>query len=172
MLTRPEVSHFLDDPSDWYDVLVEREALYDEVAALNPPFLFVGHPGPRSNYPRRDQAHPKVLGAGDVLHGVPGCAGTARGVARIVLDPRDPTPLEPGDVLVTPTTDPAWTPLFVPAAAVVVDVGAPLSHAVIVSRELGIPCVVSSTDASRRIANGATVQVDGTSDESGQSNRA
>jgi pyruvate,water dikinase len=55
-----------------------------------------------------------------------------------------------------------WTPLFVSAAAVVVDVGAPLSHAAIVSRELGIPCVVSAPHASRRIPNGATITVDGT----------
>ena len=60
-----------------------------------------------------------------------------------------------------PITDPSWTPLFVPAAGVVVDVGAPLSHAIIVSRELGIPCVVSATDATRRIPDGATVEVDG-----------
>jgi alkanesulfonate monooxygenase SsuD/methylene tetrahydromethanopterin reductase-like flavin-dependent oxidoreductase (luciferase family) len=69
-----------------------------------------------------------------------------------VLDPADPSALEPGDVLIAPITDPAWTPLFVPAAAVVVDVGAQVSHAVIVSRELGIPCVVSVTGATRRIA--------------------
>ncbi len=69
-----------------------------------------------------------------------------------------PTALEPGDVLVAPITDPSWTPLFVPAAAVVVDVGAPLSHAIIVSRELGIPCVVSATGATRAIPDGAMVR--------------
>ena len=69
--------------------------------------------------------------------------------------------LEPGDVLVAPLTDPSWTPLFVPAAGVVVDVGAALSHAIIVSRELGIPCVVSATDATKRIPDGALVRVDG-----------
>ena len=71
-------------------------------------------------------------------------AGRATGRARVVLDPSDPTALEPGDVLVAPITDPAWTPLFVPAAAVVVDVGAQISHAVIVSRELGIPAIVGT----------------------------
>ena len=69
--------------------------------------------------------------------------------------------LEPGDVLIAPITDPSWTPLFVPACAVVVDVGAPLSHAVIVSRELGIPCVVSATGATKAIPDGALVRVDG-----------
>lgn len=66
------------------------------------------------------------------------------------------------DELVAPITDPAWTPLFVPACAVVVDVGVQVSHAVIVSRELGIPCVVSARDATKRIPDGAMVKVGGT----------
>jgi pyruvate,water dikinase len=64
-------------------------------------------------------------------------------------------------VLVAPLTDPSWTPLFVPACAVVVDVGAQITHAVIVSRELGLPCVVSVTDATRKIEDGAMIEVDG-----------
>ena len=68
----------------------------------------------------------------------------------------------PGDILVAPLTDPAWTPLFLPAAAVVVNVGALMSHAVIVSRELGIPCVVAVDGATERIADGAMLEVDGT----------
>ena len=95
------------------------------------------------------------------MRGLPGCPGTARGRARVITDPADPTALQPGDVLVAPLTDPAWTPLFVPAEAVVVDVGAIMSHAVIVSRELGIPCIVSATDATKRIPDGALVEVDG-----------
>jgi pyruvate,water dikinase len=79
----------------------------------------------------------------------------------VITDLADPRALNPGDVLVAPLTDPSWTPLFVPAAAVIVDVGAVMSHAVIVSRELGIPCVVSVTDATRRLVDGALVTVDG-----------
>ena len=60
-----------------------------------------------------------------------------------------------------PITDPSWTPLFVPVEAVVVDVGAMLSHAVIVSRELGIPSVVSITGATKTIPDGALIEVDG-----------
>jgi len=78
------------------------------------------------------------------------------------MDPADAVDLEPGEVLVAPITDPAWTPLFLPSAAVVVDVGALMSHAVIVSRELGIPCVVSVENATERIPDGALVEVDGT----------
>jgi len=94
---------------------------------------------------------------------MPGCPGVSEGRARVILDSHDPTALEPGDVLIAPLTDPSWTPLFVPAAGVVVDVGAALSHAIIVSRELGIPCVVSATNATKRIPDGAMVRVDGDS---------
>ena len=102
-----------------------------------------------------------MLSVGESLQGMPGCTGIAEGTARIILDRNDPGALEPGDILVAPLTDPSWTPLFVPAAAVVVDVGAPLSHAIIVSRELGIPCVVSATDGTRRIPDGSKISVDG-----------
>ena len=64
-------------------------------------------------------------------------------------------------MLIAPQTDPSWVPLFVPAAAVVVNVGAMGSHAMIVSRELGIPCVASVVDATDIIPDGAMVTVDG-----------
>ena len=79
----------------------------------------------------------------------------------MVTDPSDPGDLGPGDVLIAPLTDPAWTPLFVPVEAIVVDVGGQMSHAVIVSRELGRPCVVAATDATTRIPDGAMIRVDG-----------
>ena len=85
-----------------------------------------------------------------------------RGRVRVVLDPDAAAELMPGEVLVAPITDPAWTPLFLPAAAVVVNVGALMSHAVIVSRELGIPCVPSVEDATVKLADGMLVEVDGT----------
>ena len=70
--------------------------------------------------------------------------------------------LEPGEVLVAPITDAAWTPLFLVAGAVVVDVGALNSHAVVVSRELGIPCVLSVEDGTARLRDGMVLAVDGT----------
>ncbi len=89
------------------------------------------------------------------------CSGVATGTARVVLRPSEPGELSPGDILVAPITDPAWTPLFLAVAGVVVDVGAQQSHAAIVSRELGIPAVVSATGASTTIPDGARVTVDG-----------
>ena len=97
-----------------------------------------------------------------MLTGKAGCSGIARGRVRVVLDPGEAGDLEPGEVLVAPITDPAWTPLFLPAAAVVVNVGALMSHAVIVSRELQIPCVVSVDDATTTLRDGMLVEVDGT----------
>ena len=95
------------------------------------------------------------------MQGIAGCPGVARGTARVVIDAADPRELGPGDVLIAPITDPSWTPLFLAADAVVVDVGATMSHAVIVSRELGIPCVVSAVGATTSIADGATLEIDG-----------
>jgi pyruvate,water dikinase len=70
--------------------------------------------------------------------------------------------LELGEILVAPLTDAAWTPLFLVAGAVAVDVGALNSHAVVVSRELGIPCVLSLDDATQRLTDGMRLAVDGT----------
>lgn len=162
MLLADELDDFLADPAAFSGTLRERRARYDELAALEPPFVFAGEQPPVETWERRDAHTEAVAAAGDVLTGISGCPGQATGVARVILDPADPSALAPGDVLVAPITDPSWTPLFVAASAVVVDVGAQLSHAIIVSRELGIPCVVSVTGATRKIPDGAVVTVDGT----------
>ena len=98
---------------------------------------------------------------GDELQGISGSPGMATGRARIITDPRHAQALEPGDVLVAPLTDPAWTPLFLPAKVIVIEVGAPMSHAMIVSREFGLPCVTGVADATTRIPEGALLQIDG-----------
>lgn len=161
MLMEGELDAFVVAPASFSETVRVRKEQYRELFDLEPPFVVDGHVPPLSEWARRSRTVDQV-GPGASLSGIPGCPGKATGRARVVLDPADPTALEPGDVLVAPITDPAWTPLFVPAAAVVVDVGAQISHAVIVSRELGIPCVVSVTDATRAIPDGATLTVDGT----------
>jgi rifampicin phosphotransferase len=139
----------------------ERRAQHRDLADRVPAFVFDGAPPDPATWPRRSEVTAERLVGGESIQGFPGCPGVSEGRARVILDSSDPMALEPGDVLVAPSTDPSWTPLFVPAAGVVVDVGAALSHAIIVSRELGIPCVVSATDATRRIPDGALVRVDG-----------
>ncbi len=155
-----EVDSYLDDPVAHRATIAERRAQHQRLAERIPPFFFDGRQPPLDEWERRD-AERDQLAEGSTLTGLPGCPGVARGRARVVTHPGDPRGLAPGEVLVAPLTDPAWTPLFLAAEAVVVDVGAIMSHAVIVSRELGIPCVVSATDASRRIPDGALVEVDG-----------
>lgn len=161
MLLADELEAFIAGPHGFRPRLTAREEQYLELWALEPPFIINGEAPPVSTWRRKGEAVVEPARPGDVLSGVPGSPGTATGRARVVMHPSDPFALEPGDVLIAPITDPAWTPLFVPAAAVVVNVGAVVSHAVIVSRELGIPCVVSVLDATARIPDGALVTVDG-----------
>ena len=156
-----EVPILFADPHSLTEIVRSRRAEYRHLQEVEPPFVFVGHTSGPDTWPRRDAAGVERLSEGDTVIGFPGCPGIAEGIARVVLDSNDPSALEPGDVLIAPITDPSWTPLFVPAAAVVVDVGAALSHAIIVSRELGIPCVVSAVGATRNIPDGARVRVDG-----------
>ena len=97
---------------------------------------------------------------GDGLRGQCASPGRHRGIARVILDPTQDAPLEPGEVLVAPYTDPAWTPLFLVAGATVVEVGSYLSHAGTVAREFGMPCLVDVADCTRLIPTGAMVDVD------------
>lgn len=161
MVRISEFDKFLVEPHSMTDVIRERRSEYHRLQELTPSFLFVGSDGGPSTWERRDAVSPDTMSVGESLAGMPGCPGVAEGRARVILDSNDPGALDVDDILVAPITDPSWTPLFVPAAAVVVDVGAPLSHAIIVSRELGIPCVVSATNATRRIPDGARIRVDG-----------
>jgi pyruvate,water dikinase len=94
------------------------------------------------------------------LVGTPASAGTVTAPARVVLDPVGAR-LEPGEVLVAPSTDPGWTPLFLTAGALVMEMGGPNSHGAVVAREYGIPAVVGVPEATARIATGARVTVDG-----------
>lgn len=161
LLFADEIEAAIDDGEGWSDVVASRQATLDEIASVEPPFIINAVVPPVANWDKTGSRAVEAVSVDESLQGVPGCPGVARGIARVVLDPSDPTVLGPGEILIAPYTDPAWTPLFVPAAAVVVDVGAALSHAIIVSRELGIPCAVSVLDATRRIPDGATIEVDG-----------
>jgi rifampicin phosphotransferase len=161
LLLVDEVERWLEQPRDFVDTLRHRRRLYDQYAAIQEPFVFFGTIPDPATWPQKHAVELPPVQAGDVLSGFQGCPGQVTGTARVILDPLDPTALGPGEILIAPITDPAWTPLFVAAGGVVVDVGAAQSHAMIVSRELGIPCVPSVTGATRRIPNGATVHVDG-----------
>lgn len=163
MLFAEELDDFVADPAAFRDVLADRERTYLELFDYVPPFVVAGEAPDVSTWARVDATESVELAAGGEIQGVSGCNGVARGRARVLTSPDDPSALEPGEILIAPITDPSWTPLFVAATGVVVDVGAPFSHAAIVSRELGIPCVVSASQATARIPDGALIEVDGTS---------
>ena len=98
---------------------------------------------------------------GSTLRGVGASAGRVTAPASVLHGPEDFGRMRPGDVLVAAITTPAWTPLFAMASAVVTDIGGPLSHGSIVAREYGIPAVMGTGVATRRIHSGQTVTVDG-----------
>jgi pyruvate,water dikinase len=94
------------------------------------------------------------------LVGSPASTGTVTGPARVVLDPVG-AHLEPGEILVAPSTDPGWTPLFLTAGGLVMEMGGSNSHGAVVAREYGIPAVVGVPDATHKIETGQLITVDG-----------
>jgi pyruvate,water dikinase len=161
MLMADEVDEFGIHPDRYTQKLAERHAAYRTLFDVEPPFAVDGKVAPISQWKKRTAAQVEVAKSGDVLKGVAASSGVATGIARVILDPAQLDDFEPGDVLIAPQTDPSWAPLFLAASAVVVNVGAVGSHAMIASRELGIPCVPSVENATARIPSGATVTVDG-----------
>jgi len=131
----------------------------------------------RREYARHMRANPPLVVRSDgkpvmkpapsdeVLCGTPVSWGTARGAARVLLDPGDGALLAKGEILVTPFTDPGWTPLFLTAGALVMEVGGIMSHGAVVAREYGIPAVVGVKDATRLLLDGELVEVNGAAGE-------
>ena len=142
-------------PDDVMDLVRFRRERRDEYRRLEVPATFTGTPQAAV------RADDLGGGAGDVLTGVAGSSGVVEGTARVVVDPFEAEPLEPGEVLVCRFTDPSWAPLFTLADALVIDIGAAASHGAIVARELGVPCVIGTGDGTRRIRTGDRLLVDG-----------
>jgi rifampicin phosphotransferase len=99
--------------------------------------------------------------SGNQLSGQGASPGSCQGKARIIMDPGTDAEIRPGEILVAPYTDPAWTPLFLTANAAVIEVGSYLSHAGTIAREYGMPCVVDVPDCTSRITSGDMIHVDG-----------
>lgn len=122
------------------------------------PFAWAKDPARRSDLFDATATAPV---ASDAITGFPGAIGIVEGTVRVLASPEEGHALQKGEILVTTVTNIGWTPLFPRAAAVVTDVGAPLSHAAIVARELGIPAVVGCGNAMMRLHTGDHVRVDG-----------
>ena len=123
------------------------------------PFEWMKDPNRRMDY--YDSTAPINAVDSEMLKGFAGAAGKVEGIVRILNAPEEGEKLQPGEILVATTTNVGWTPLFPKAAAIITDVGAPLSHAAIVARELGIPAVVGCGNATLRLKTGDKVMVDG-----------
>ncbi len=153
----PEVEPVVGGTAD-FDVaerIAERRAEYDHNCGSTPPPVVVGRFNPLKHRP------PEVDTTAKLLKGTAVSSGVATGRAKVILHTDDHQHVEAGEILVAPSTDPAWTPYFLPAAAVVMDLGGILSHGAIIAREYGIPAVANVGHASRIIQTGQTVEVDG-----------
>jgi phosphohistidine swiveling domain-containing protein len=151
-----------------------RRRTYERYKALPPypliirgrfdPFQWAADPNRRSDVFDARGMLPQVTvkdRSEKVIVGMPGSAGRVEGFVRRLDSPEDGHQLQPGEMLVTSQTNIGWTLFFPRAGAIVTDVGAPLSHAAIVARELGIPAVVNCGDATARLRTGNRVRVDG-----------
>ena len=148
-------------------LVAERQAEIDHFAQVEPiPALGTPPPGPPGDPIGRAVMRffggpPPASASPDEIRGNPGSAGQVRGTARVILSLADAGRLQPGEILVTTSTQPAWTPLFATAAAVVTDSGGVLSHCAVVAREYRIPAVVGTGRATSTIRDGQTIEVDG-----------
>lgn len=130
-----------------------------EWEAQTPPEVILGSAAEARPQPPAEPAAGNV--GADCWTGVAVGCGTATGVARLIHRPEDGIHLAPGEILVAPSTDPAWTPLFLKAGGLVMETGGYLSHGAIVAREFGIPAVVNLPGILAALASGETVEVDG-----------
>jgi len=169
-LTLEETRSMLSGDDSSARLIPVRKEIHQRLKALPPiptiirgafdPFQWAKDPLRRSDiFDARSAAIQKNQPS--VITGSPGSTGKVESTVRIIEDPKDGGLLRPGEVLVAVQTDIAWTLLFPRAAAVVTDVGAPLSHAAIVARELGIPAVVGCGNATMLLKTGDRVRVDG-----------
>jgi pyruvate,water dikinase len=154
-LELPEVIAALRDPSaDIRAVITRRKTDYARFHQMSPPRVLTS-----------DGEALMAKHAGDSLPagaiaGSPVSAGTVEGIARVILSP-DKEILHRGEILIAPFTDPGWTPLFINAAGLVMEVGGLMTHGSVVAREYGIPAVVCVPDATKRIRTGQRIRVDG-----------
>jgi pyruvate,water dikinase len=131
-----------------------RREEYEKDKAINPPSMIWGIFDPD------DFVEDEIDLEAEVLTGLAVCPGVVSGPARVMLR-SDSGRVQPGEILVAPFTDPGWTPHFLTAAGIVMDMGGLLSHGSIVAREYGIPTVVNVGPATRIVKTGQVVQVDG-----------
>ncbi|UCD40806.1 MAG: hypothetical protein JSV69_09410, partial [Chloroflexota bacterium] len=139
---------------NYFDLVESRKSFWQKARSITPPTTL-----PERSWISRFLVHDNP--EGKTLKGYGASTGKITARACVMRGPDDFKRMHPGDVIVAVTTTPAWTPLFAMASAVVTDIGGPLSHSSIVAREYGIPAVMATGVASKRIINGQMITVDG-----------
>jgi pyruvate,water dikinase len=138
-----------------YQLIGDRKEAFKAYEGLTPPRVLTSEGEMVAGEYRRDDFPPGAL------VGLPVSAGTVEGRARVVFDPAK-ADLQPGDILVTPYTDPSWTPLFVAIKGLITEVGGLMTHGAVIAREYGLPAVVGVERATRLIRDGQLIRVHGT----------
>jgi rifampicin phosphotransferase len=163
LLERPDDIMFLDfrealaaaNGDDLRELITTRRADYErEMKRRSVPGLLL------SDGTNPELLMPTTPAADGTLTGMAAAPGTATGRVRVILDPAG-AHVEPGEILVAPTTDPGWTPLFMTAGGLVTETGSPMAHGPTVAREYGIPAVICVRDATQLLATGQLITVDG-----------
>jgi len=153
-LSLPEVHSALDG-ADYRSIVHERRAQYGkEGARRHVPLVLLSDGTEPAIAPAASSA------GAELLKGTPASPGWITAPARVILDPHN-AQLGRGEILVAPSTDPGWTPLFLTAGGLVMEMGGAMSHGAIVAREYGIPAVVGVAGAIERIHSGQSITVDG-----------
>ncbi|HET8787041.1 MAG TPA: PEP-utilizing enzyme, partial [Candidatus Limnocylindrales bacterium] len=159
-LRRHEIEQLLREPADRHVTVAERRLEHERQKTLTAPYA-VGKPREEPSEPDRFDGARFEPGADGTLRGTGASTGIALGTARVVLGASDFGKVRPGDVIVAPSSNPSWIPLFTIAGGVVTNTGGVACHAAVVAREFGLPAVVGLGDATTRIPDGAIVELDG-----------
>jgi phosphohistidine swiveling domain-containing protein len=160
-LHQHEIGPLLREPVDRRDLIAERRAAHERQRRSRPP-KFVGkapdaEDGPADRFDGANIESTEV----DLLRGTGASAGVVRGPARVVLTSNEFDRIQPGDIIVCPSSNPSWVPVFTIAGGLVTNTGGVLSHAAVVAREFGLPAVVGVAGATTNVADGRMVEIDG-----------
>jgi rifampicin phosphotransferase len=160
MLNRDELRHALAESPTDLRAIVERRREEQARGLAQGVRPYLGEPPAERS---RDSVVEGFYGSGgSALQGSGASPGVAEGTARVVTVEHDFARIQAGDILVTTTTTPAWTPLFPSLAGLVTETGGILSHAAVVAREYGLPAVVGAAGATSAVRDGMRIRIDGT----------
>jgi len=160
-LDRADVRVALMAPRDLRALVVEQKSIHERQRAFRPPRTIGAAPTGAPVGDRFDGAR-IVSDDANLLRGTGGSAGIVRGPARVVQGAAEFDRIQPGDIVVCPSSNPSWVPIFAIAGGLVTDTGGVLSHAAVVAREYGLPAVVGTGDGTSKITDGRTIEIDGT----------